>query len=365
MGRLLYYTPSYIAAFERFMEAFPDNFSNDFREHWIYKKKRHDSLRLRIGLRGNAPQVIDREEKYHFLFNTKAHTIIPPMVYKQGLKPLEDLLIDRAMELKSTGLPIQLFWSGGVDSTSSLFALYEVCRDQLMVQTTPDAVQESQLIYDKYVKHVEHNIHTGNNLLSVADPSKYIVSTACEADSLYNTNVRGRLNEKNCNPKRFWYMRNRFTRTHKTFRWYLKTEASFINTSNLKSFYDCDYIEQYFINRILDGSLTYTDKSDKGYTNHKLELRNFLSKFEPEFGKNKLGRMDIRHSDANLMKAVQFNSKQSKVTPDWNIMAITESGDIFKRENKHIKHDISQWSPEQYWKYGERVFLPFMSSWPN
>jgi hypothetical protein len=368
MSELLFYIPSYVNAAERFITN-SGLFSADYKTQWIDKKIEHDSLRRQIGSRNNQPQVIDREGKVEFLFKTKPHTKIPPMVYKQGLKPLEDLLIDRAIELKNKNKFIQLFWSGGVDSTAALFALREVCPDQVMVQTTPDAVKESPGIYKKFVKDLSHNIHTEDNLLGIADSHKYIVSTACCADQLYNTNGRGSLTVSSTDPLEYWYRRNRFGRAHRTFRWFLNTSADYVVVDNIQPFYDCEYIEQHFINMILDGRLTFTDKSDEGYKQHKPDLRKFLMKYDYEFGANKLGRQDIRHSDANLRKSIEYNNNKNSTVEkdsnikggDWRIMAITSKGEVLLRENHNFKKMLASCTPDEYMEYGLKTFIPYLS----
>lgn len=351
MDKLLYYIPPYVNAAEKFLKQ-SGIFSKEEIEKWEQKKAEHETFKRTFGPRNNQPQAIDREEKVNYLFDTKAHTKIPKMEYKE-LKSFNELMIERATELKNLNKTIQLFWSGGVDSTAALFALREVCPNHVMVQTSPDAINESPEMFKKYVKDLDHNIHMDNNLLGVADPNKYIVTTACCADQMYNTNGHGRLTVENTDPKQHWYERNRFGRSHRTFRWFLNTELEEINVDNIKPFYDCSYIEQHFINMILDGRLTFTDKSDEHYKEHKKDIRKFLMKYEYDFGMNKLGRQDIRHSDKELMKAVNFNSGKSKEVPQWKNMAITAEGKVIRREKE---------SKNNYIEYGFKTFLPYLAN---
>jgi hypothetical protein len=360
MTEIIYYAPPFVHAADRFIKN-SGIYTKEQIENWETQKRKETNLKNRIGLRGNQPQVIDREEKYNFVFKTKAHTKIPNMEYKE-IKSFNELMIDRALELKGKDQYIQLFWSGGLDSTAALFALKEVCPDQIMVQTTPDAIAESPQMFEKYIKGdgIQYNIHVDNNLFSVADPDKYCVTTACCADQLYNTNIHGRLNEKNCNAKRFWRIRNRFSRSHRTFRWFLMTKKDKVNIDNIHPFYDCQNIEQHFINMVLDGRLTFTDKSAAGYKNHKPDIRNFVSHYDYDFGKNKLGRQDIRFSDETLMNAVNFNTGKKVSAPQWRIMAINTDGKVILRETLDIQAKLNRMSRDQYIEYGQKNIMPYL-----
>jgi hypothetical protein len=67
----------------------------------------------------------------------------------------EDCCNKRAIDLFDTGKVINLFWSGGLDSTAALIALTSNCKnkDQLKILTTYGGILESGYFYDTFLKN--------------------------------------------------------------------------------------------------------------------------------------------------------------------------------------------------------------------
>ena len=67
-----------------------------------------------------------------------------PMIEQTFSRSLEALVIERALSIAAEGLPIRLFWSGGIDSTLvvSAFIMAGVPVDQLELLYTHDSVTE-------------------------------------------------------------------------------------------------------------------------------------------------------------------------------------------------------------------------------
>lgn len=73
----------------------------------------------------------------------------------------------RAKELLSLGKPINVSWSGGIDSTFVLLTLYHYAADksQIKIYGTYNSVIESGYYFDHYVKDkIKYNIHTPKSL---------------------------------------------------------------------------------------------------------------------------------------------------------------------------------------------------------
>lgn len=72
----------------------------------------------------------------------------------------------RAKQLLALGKPINVAWSGGLDSTFILFTLYNYANDksQIKVYGTYSSIIESGYMFDKYIKdNFKFNIHTNKS----------------------------------------------------------------------------------------------------------------------------------------------------------------------------------------------------------
>tara|TARA_B110000211_G_scaffold42834_1_gene44663 strand:- start:11841 stop:12989 length:1149 start_codon:yes stop_codon:yes gene_type:complete len=69
-------------------------------------------------------------------------------------KTFEDCCMDAAKELWKIGKPIELFWSGGIDSSGALIALLETKseNDVLNIRYTQESINEFPLMWEKMVK---------------------------------------------------------------------------------------------------------------------------------------------------------------------------------------------------------------------
>ena len=69
-------------------------------------------------------------------------------------KNWEECCMDAACDLWSIGKPIELFWSGGIDSSGALIALQETKTnsDILNIRYTEDSIKEFPLMWEKLVK---------------------------------------------------------------------------------------------------------------------------------------------------------------------------------------------------------------------
>ena len=342
--KLAWYSPAYI----RLMS--PSENSENY-EEWTRKVERYKRLAMRFF----TPCIIDRSNKINLLFDSYSHDRMLPFEYKKTDK-LEDLMYERAHELSKRNEIIQFFWSGGVDSTAALLVLKDVCpKDQFFVQMTPTSIEENPLVWDKLVRKLDHKIYKGEHLYTVPH-TKYLVVECGSADQLYNVvstvpghkqnmeiirNQRDRrgfdYGQRLSNAKRLWYVRRRFLCGHKRYRFFGHSFQNQINLDNIQPFYDSPDIEQYFMNRILEGSLTYSprgmdpnvpfgDFSPSGliYKKQKQELRDILREFDKDMGDNLLGQLSIRPNEKSLVASKRFNGTAGK----WSVMAITETGEV-------------------------------------
>ena len=97
-----------------------------------------------------AYMPVDRTGK----FNPLDMMYEPIPVVNKFNKTFEECCMDAAKNLWSLGKPIELFWSGGIDSSGALIALLETKskNDVLNIRYTQDSIDEFPLMWEKMVK---------------------------------------------------------------------------------------------------------------------------------------------------------------------------------------------------------------------
>lgn len=70
-------------------------------------------------------------------------------------KSFDDVMFERADELLAMGKRINIFWSGGIDSTTMFCALYHRVTDpsQLRIVCSADSIVESGSFFDRFIKY--------------------------------------------------------------------------------------------------------------------------------------------------------------------------------------------------------------------
>jgi hypothetical protein len=99
----------------------------------------------------------------HFLNIDSEYSKIPTGISNKSFKQVAE---ERAQYLISLDKPINVSWSGGLDSTFVLFCLlnYAKDKDQITVYGTYNSVIESGYMFDRYIKdRVKYNIKVNSN----------------------------------------------------------------------------------------------------------------------------------------------------------------------------------------------------------
>ena len=95
------------------------------------------------------------------------------------------LLDKKAKEVCSLGRPVDVLWSGGLDSTATLLLLKDRTeKDQLRVIMSEGSIEEYPLLYDKLVKHLPHVVNREKNFRSEMKKD-HITVNANAADTLF------------------------------------------------------------------------------------------------------------------------------------------------------------------------------------
>jgi hypothetical protein len=354
---LIYYTRHMIKYVIKSLKEDSDFIPKKYRET-IYKNNARE-LRLRRLLR--IPCIVDRSSKYQFLFNTKAFNPMPPFVYDETVPDLETLMHERSQELVDTGIPIQFFWSGGIDSTAALLILLEhVPKDKLLIQLTPSSIDECPLLWDRLSKF-NHDIHREHKLLSISKPLDYIVCDCGSADTFHQAwghYPKQSLNKSTPRQKRFHYLRWRFGLAARNFRFIIDYRYDHIPHKNIMPFYSGYNIERYFINKLISGEITpftkYRPKVARleleetggpSYLTKKMGLRNIIAKYNglSEWAYNKGGYLSFRPNELNLLKLIEDkkNNPRNYVLP-YQLWGVTSDGQCISSDNIH-KFDPTQY----------------------
>ena len=105
---------------------------------------------IRAGQLVQAYMPVDRTghfNPFHMSYN-------PIPKFKNFNKSWEECCMEAARDLWKLGKPIELFWSGGIDSSGVLIALVETKSDSdvLNIRYTQDSIDEFPLMWEKMVK---------------------------------------------------------------------------------------------------------------------------------------------------------------------------------------------------------------------
>ena len=110
----------------------------------------------------DCPMPIDRLNKYSMPFNVVSDPI-PTEVYDVDLK---DCYASRVRELFEEDKPINILWSGGIDSTSLLCMFLELSNSStppITIVFNDKSIEEYPLFYEKYVKNFPSIFHSSHN----------------------------------------------------------------------------------------------------------------------------------------------------------------------------------------------------------
>jgi hypothetical protein len=131
----------------------PDIFEIDS----FLENKKIDPTILSVNTMTKAYMHVDRTGLFN-PFNMMYDPI--PSVGKFN-KTFEDCCMDAATDLWKLGKPIELFWSGGIDSSGALIALLETKSesDILNIRYTKDSIVEFPTMWEKLVKDRNDPVH--------------------------------------------------------------------------------------------------------------------------------------------------------------------------------------------------------------
>jgi hypothetical protein len=138
--------------------------------------------------------IIDRTEANKFFIPCIEHRI--PKDNNNFNKSFKQICEERSIQLLNTGKRLNVFWSGGLDSTTVLFSLLNKANDlsQIRVILTSDSIIESGNMFDKLIKNKISYILNARNTrehffkqkeFKDFDFNKELLITGTQLDNLY------------------------------------------------------------------------------------------------------------------------------------------------------------------------------------
>lgn len=148
-----------------------------------------------IKLVGKNASAIDRTLTFTSSFGTKILWEIPTAIKepKNITETFNEALINRAEDILNRGNPVILFYSGGLDSTSTLIAFDEafkrnanLSKEQLTIATSVDAMYENlQAWWEIVLTYNVVNVHTAMSEMDLSKKVHYVFSE--NADQLFGS----------------------------------------------------------------------------------------------------------------------------------------------------------------------------------
>lgn len=176
---------------EKYIEKYSEYLHPNFKEKLEEWKQKTHSLESTI--LNSFQSFIDRTETMeHYV---KIKNLYPVPKYDPNFtKSWETLCNERAQFLLSKNKVINVFWSGGLDSTNLLMFLIANCKNknQIVVQCNYNSIIESGYIFDTFIKpNVKYNIEVARiKPLVFNDDEIYITGNPADQISYVDPNVK-------------------------------------------------------------------------------------------------------------------------------------------------------------------------------
>ena len=295
------------------------------------------------GAKPSYISFIDRVEETPLTFKTKSCVgWVPFQEYPR--KNFNDCMFESAKHIADQGKTIDFFWSGGLDSTATLFAFNELgLHKQLRVFT--DNV-ESPEIFDEIIKgRMDYVICDDFNIMSgLARPDENILMSCIECDHLFGLKStfggRGIVEEDKLEG---WLNRRRYYQSVQTWRYAINFDGDWLDTNNYMPFYLHPSIEKYVCNHVIDGKMVYYDLSDDTWW-----TESWLKTGMPEDCEGQINYRDCKMPVRDFLYDITKDKYLSYIKPKYasgirlrlgkikkagRVIAILDNGNIITQDN--------------------------------
>jgi hypothetical protein len=259
-----------------------------------------------------ATCVGDRWNEHQLFYNMDC-SWLPPVEYKyhDDCPDFYDVMMKSAEWVASNGNQIDFMWSGGLDSTSALLALNEVCPKQLRVILNENSKLEYPGLWKSLVQHLDHIVDNNDDVLGVADPSVNTWVNCSEADALFGSSDARPMDKSKdgktlgegafiSNPWEKWKDKYRYGLPVRTWRMLHTFKGNWLDVNNIKPLFCSEWMQKFACNlHVKDEIVWYTNSPAKPAGEHyltcKMDLRHFVAKVggdkEYAYGKLKMNSL--------------------------------------------------------------------------
>ena len=323
-------------------------FDDDFKEEFKFKLDEEEH-HLKENSRPPSWYLNDKLGEDSFVFNMSTFDYpVIPYEYTNNLPSFEDILMERAIEMRDTNKQIDLLYSGGIDSTAILYALYEVCPpDQIhIIMGDESPINYYPEGYKKVVRYLPFEFAHGN-LFGMARLDTNLFTTGCEADRLFGgtgyphsryTNTQRYVSSEDdyeYNHKHWWHI-TRYTLLTQSWRLLQNISSKKIDVGNYQPFFLSPKIEQFAINQHYDRKISWHSNfwsSEENFLKTKMAIRDFIAKWDKDYAYS-MGK-------TNMKPSVQ-KEHMIPLELDFKVVAITEDGTVVSRHNimDYMKREV-------------------------
>ena len=360
MIKFVYVSNEYRQAWRTYVEDKNDQWetwSDDFKEELEFKfdEERHW---LKKCSRPTTWFLNDQLGENQFVFNmSQKHGHGNTYEYTENLPSFTDILMNKAENIAKLDRPIDVLYSGGIDSTAVLLALYAVCpKDQLHVIMGGgnSAVENYPWMWSNVIAHLSHEFT--DNLKGAADPSTRVFVTGNEADRLFGADgytmvmkdaqrdldskygyslkkgIKPTTDEKEnwqWNWDRWWLL-TRHTYLTQSFRFLENITCDKMDMENYQPLFFDKQIQQFAINIHINKEHAWYNSGDladnERYKRGKMWIRDFVYEMN--------GDQEYAYEMGKTMMSPTVQWQYNfPLSPNLNVLAITEDGTIVNKSN--------------------------------
>lgn len=160
----------------------------------IFKNELDANVQNFLKLVGKNASAVDRTGTFVLPFDTEVLSPIPTSLHiPDPQSAFNQALLNRAMSILDEGKEVVLYYSGGLDSTTTLVAFNKVIndnikytKDQVTIATSLDAMYENKKAWwDIVLNYRVTNVHKAMSLMRVGDGKRHVFSE--NADQLFGS----------------------------------------------------------------------------------------------------------------------------------------------------------------------------------
>ena len=153
----------------------------------MFEKYRRETYEYGLMTAAPSQPVMDMTGEKHFGFNVRIiKNNIPPYKEVNVGDDVIPLLEKRAKEVCSLGRQVDILWSGGLDSTTTLLLLRDFAeKDQLRIIMSEGSIDEYPWLYNTLVQHMPHVVNREMDIRSEMK-REHITVNANMADLMYH-----------------------------------------------------------------------------------------------------------------------------------------------------------------------------------